>query len=49
VTNLLNQYYIEKAWNPSTVSENITEVNADNVYFYFSKGVQYNVRLKLNF
>ena len=49
ITNLLNQYYIEKAWNPSTVSENITEVNADNVYFYFSKGIQYNVRLKINF
>ena len=49
ISNLLNQYYIEKAWNPSTVSENITEVNADNVYFYFSKGITYNVRLKVNF
>ena len=49
VTNLLNQYYIEKAWNPTSVTENITEANPDNVYFYFSKGVQYNVRLKINF
>ncbi len=49
VTNLLNQLYIEKAWNPETVSQNIKEVNADNVYFYFSKGIQYNVRLKINF
>jgi outer membrane receptor protein involved in Fe transport len=49
VTNLLNQFYIEKAWNPSTVSENITEVNADNVYFYFAKGLTYNIRLKINF
>ena len=49
VSNLLNQLYIEKAWNPTTVSENITEVNADNVYFYFSKGTTYNVRLKINF
>jgi len=49
VNNLLNQLYIEKAWNPNTVSENITEVNADNVYFYFAKGTTYNVRLKINF
>ena len=49
INNLLNQLYIEKAWNPNTVSENITEVNADNVYFYFAKGTTYNVRLKINF
>ena len=49
VTNLLNQYYIEKAWNPTSVTETITEANPDNVYFYFSKGIQYNVRLKINF
>ena len=49
VTNLLNQYYIEKAWNPTSVTENITQANPDNVYFYFSKGIQYNVRLKINF
>ena len=49
ISNVLNQLYIEKAWNPSTVSENITEVNADNVYFYFAKGTTYNVRLKVNF
>ena len=49
INNVLNQFYIEKAWNPSTVSENITEVNADNVYFFFSKGTTYNIRLKINF
>jgi hypothetical protein len=49
INNVLNQLYIEKAWNPSTVSENITEVNANNVYFYFAKGTTYNVRLKINF
>ena len=49
INNVLNQLYIEKAWNPSTVSENITEVNANNVYFYFAKGTTYNIRLKLNF
>jgi outer membrane receptor protein involved in Fe transport len=49
INNLLNQYYIEKAWNPTSVSEKITEVNADNVYFFFSKGLTYNIRLKVNF
>jgi outer membrane cobalamin receptor len=49
INNLLNQIYIEKAWNPTTVSEIITDVNADNVYFYFSKGTTYNIRLKINF
>ena len=51
INNLLNQYYIEKAWNPgsSNLSATVTEVNADNVYFYFSKGIQYNIRLKINF
>ena len=49
ISNLLNQYYIEKAWNPTSVSEKITEVNADNVYFFFSKGLTYNIRLKVNF
>ena len=49
ISNLLNQIYIEKAWNPESVSEIITDVNADNVYFYFSKGLTYNIRLKINF
>jgi outer membrane receptor protein involved in Fe transport len=49
VNNVLNQIYIEKAWNPETVSQTIKEVNADNVYFFFSKGTTYNVRLKINF
>ena len=49
INNVLNQIYIEKAWNPTTVSEIITDVNVDNVYFYFSKGTTYNIRLKINF
>ena len=50
VTNLLNQYYIEKAWNPAAVSTSADKVvTADEVYFYFAKGIQYNVRLKVNF
>lgn len=49
VNNLLNQLYIEKAWNPTVVSQVITEVNENNVYFYFSQGRTYNIRLKVNF
>ena len=49
VTNVLNQLYIEKAYNPTNISTVITEVNADNVYFFFSQGRAYNIRLKLNF
>ena len=49
INNVLNQLYIEKAWNPETVSQNVKEVNADNVYIYFSKGTTYNIRLKINF
>ncbi len=49
VNNVLNQLYIEKAYNPDNVSTGPTEANADNVYFFFSQGRTYNVRLKLNF
>ncbi len=49
INNVLNQLYIEKAYNPTSISKEITEVNADNVYFYFSQGRSYNIRLKLNF
>ncbi len=49
VNNVLNQLYIEKAYNPTSISKEITEVNADNVYFYFTQGRTYNIRLKLNF
>ncbi len=49
VNNVLNQLYIEKAYNPTSISREITEVNADNVYFYFTQGRTYNIRLKLNF
>ncbi len=49
INNVLNQLYIEKAYNPTAISKEITEVNADNVYFYFTQGRTYNIRLKLNF
>lgn len=50
VSNVLNQMYIEKAWNPSTVtSASVTEATMDNIYMFFAYGRTWNIRLKLNF
>lgn len=49
MTNLLDQHYIEKAWSANTVSTVITENTKDNIYFFYNKGRQWNIRLKLNF
>jgi hypothetical protein len=47
VNNLLNQYYIEKAWNPSNISTENIEVNPDDVYMFYSQGINWNVKLKI--
>ena len=49
VTNVLNQYYIEKAWSPDATREKVAEVTKDNIYFFYNKGRQWNIRLKLQF
>ena len=49
VTNVLNQYYIEKAWSASTTTTTIAENTKDNIYFFYNKGRQWNIRLKLQF
>lgn len=49
VTNLLNQYYIEKAWSANTASAGTAANTIDNIYFFYNKGRQWNIRLKLNF
>ena len=49
VTNVLNQYYIEKAWSASTATQTVAENTKDNIYFFYNKGRQWNVRLKLQF
>ena len=49
VTNVLNQHHIEKAWSASTVTQTIAENTKDNIYFFYNKGRQWNIRLKLNF
>lgn len=50
VNNVLNQMYIEKAYNPSSiVSGSVNEATIDNVYMYFCTGRAFSVRLRLNF
>ena len=49
INNLLDQYYIEKAWNPSSISSTGGEANMDNIYFFYSYGRTFNLRLKLAF
>jgi hypothetical protein len=49
VDNLLNEYYIEKAWNPSTVSNTSTTTNPDDVYFFYSLGRTWAITLKVDF
>ena len=49
VTNVLDQHHIEKAWSASTVSQSIAENTKDNIYFFYNKGRQWNIRLKLQF
>ncbi len=49
ISNVLNQHYIEKAWSASTVSQSIAENTKDNIYFFYNKGRQWNIRFKLAF
>ncbi|MBQ7192301.1 MAG: carboxypeptidase-like regulatory domain-containing protein [Paludibacteraceae bacterium] len=49
VTNVLDQHFIEKAWSANTVSQVVAENTKDNIYFFYNKGRQWNIRLKLAF
>ncbi len=49
VSNLLNQHYIEKAWSAQATSQVVTENTKDNIYFFYNKGRQWNIRFKLTF
>ena len=40
---------IEKAWNPTTVSQDIVSVNPDDVYLFYSIGRTWTVKLKVDF
>lgn len=49
VNNILNQHYIEKAWNPYNIGTDVTEVNANDVYFFYSFGRTWSIKLKIEF
>ena len=49
VTNVLNQYYMEKAWSQNITSAGVVENTLDNIVFFYNKGRQWNIRLKLQF
>lgn len=49
MSNVLGQHYIEKAWSAQTTSQVVTENTKDNIYFFYNKGRQWNVRLKIAF
>ena len=49
VGNLLNEYYIEKAWAPSMVNSASQNVDKESVYYFYSIGRTWSVKLKLNF
>ena len=49
VNNVIGQRNIEKAWNPSNVSQDVKVVNPDDVYFFYSPMRTWNVKLKIQF
>lgn len=49
VHNIFDKYYIEKAWNPSNVGTTLTEINENNVYYFYSFGRTWSVKLSLDF
>jgi hypothetical protein len=49
VTNVLNQYYMEKAWSKNITSAGVAANTLDNIVFFYNKGRQWNIRLKLTF
>lgn len=49
INNLLNNRYIEKAWNPSNVSKTETTINTEDVYYFYSIGRTWSIKLKFEF
>ena len=50
VTNLFNNQYISKAWNPSAISSSrVQEATADNIYCFYDMCRHMTLRLKVNF
>lgn len=49
MNNALDNFYIEKAWNPSSVASEKKAVNPDDVYYFYALGRTWSVRLKIDF
>ena len=49
VNNVFDAHYIEKAWNPSNIDTEISDVNYDDVYYFYSFGRTWSVKLKIEF
>lgn len=47
IFNVVGKHNIEKAWNPSNVDEDAVTVNPEDVYFFYSPGRTWNVKLKI--
>ena len=49
VNNAFDAHYIEKAWNPSNIAAEITEVDSEEVYMFYSIGRTWSCKLKIEF
>lgn len=49
VNNVINQRYIEKAWNPANVSADVKPVSEDDVYFFYAQGRTWNIKFNIVF
>ena len=49
VNNLLDNHYIEKAWDPSNISKSSSMPDPSKVYLFYSIGRTWNLSLKFQF
>ncbi len=49
IGNVFDNHYIEKAWNPTTASQDIVSVNPNDVYLFYAIGRTWTVKLKVDF
>lgn len=49
VNNVLNQQYIEKAWNPSNISASANAVNPNDVYMFYAQGITWSAKINITF
>lgn len=49
ISNVFDNHYIEKAWNPTTVNKDVVSVNPDDVYLFYAIGRTWTVKFKIDF